>query len=110
MLSSTEIQGYLAFPDDTIEEAWSKIESNRHRSLIIVDGSKIVGTLSDGDLRKAMLSRRLLSTPVKELMNVNFIFVFANERRRAKDIFREKDIFLIPVVDDRFNLLDIIMR
>ena len=52
---------YIVGSDSTIEEAWSIIENNQHRSVIVIENEKVVGTLSDGDLRKAMLSRRLLS-------------------------------------------------
>lgn len=107
---SAEKVNLIASPDDTIEEAWKKIEYNFHRSLIIVDNNKVVGALSDGDLRKTMLAKRLLSTPVKEVMNINFVFVKQDQRNKAKQIFIEKDIFLLPVVDDELNLIDIITR
>lgn len=110
MIQDAEKQNYIASPGDTIEEAWTKIESNRHRSLIIVDSKKVVGTLSDGDLRKAMLAKRLLSTPIQEVMNINFISIGEDKREDANKIFQETDIFLLPVVDDDFNLIDIIMK
>jgi D-glycero-alpha-D-manno-heptose-7-phosphate kinase len=101
---------YIAAHTDTIEEAWTKIETNRHRSVIILDGNKVVGTLSDGDIRKAILAKRLLSTPVAEIMNLNFVSLKAEERKIAIKKFKEKDIFLIPMVDDALNLIDIIIR
>lgn len=107
---NAEKLNFIASSNDTIEEAWSKIEYNFHRSLIIVDNNKVVGTLSDGDLRKAMLAKRLLSTPVLEVMNINFIYIKQNERNDAKKILKEKDIFLLPVVDEDLNLIDIIIK
>lgn len=110
MVLDTEKLNCIALPDDTIEEAWSKIEHNFHRSLIIVDNNKVVGALSDGDLRKAVLGKRILSTPVREVMNINFVYVKQDQRNKAGKIFIEKDIFLLPVVDDELNLIDIIIR
>jgi len=110
MIQDIEKLNYIASPDDTIEEAWTRIESNRHRSLIIVENKKVVGTLSDGDLRKAMLAKRLLSTPVQEVMNMNFTSIGEDKKKIAKRILQEKDVFLLPVVDDEFNLIDIIIR
>lgn len=110
MIQDAEKRNYISSPDDTIEEAWTKIESNQHRSLIIVENNKVVGTLSDGDLRKAMLSRRLLSTPVREVMNVNFFSLSEHERRQSKRLFKEKRVFLIPIIDEELNLLDIIVN
>ena len=53
--------------------------------MIVVDDRDVaVGTLSDGDARKAILDRRLLSTPVRSVMNMNFISVGPDEEERAK--------------------------
>ncbi len=107
MLKDIEKLKYVADIDSSIEEAWTMIEANRHRSVVVVDKGKAVGTLSDGDLRKAMLARRLLSTSVKEVMNTNFIFLTQDKKAEAEKIFQKRDIFLIPIVDDRMKLVDI---
>ncbi len=107
---ATENIKYIINSDSTIEEAWSVIEKNDHRSVIVISGEKVVGTLSDGDLRKAILAKRLLSTPVKDVMNVNFRSISQYEKERAYDILKEHDIFLLPVVDEKMSLIDIIVR
>jgi len=64
---------FVIAADASIETALAAIEANSHRSVIVVDaGGTVVGTLSDGDIRKALLNHRLLSTPVREVMNLNF--------------------------------------
>lgn len=110
MAINTEKLNYISDVDSTIEEAWTKIEVNKHRSVIIVDKGKVVGTLSDGDLRKAMLAHRLLSAPVKEAMNTNFIVLTEDKQDLALSILEEKDIFLIPIVDKQMKLIDIAMK
>ena len=110
MGANSKITKYIVNADSTIEEAWSVIEENRHRSVIVVDNDKVVGSLSDGDIRKAILGKRLFSTPVHLVMNVNFTYVEKNEIAECEQLFRKKDIFLIPVVDDEMKLLDIIVE
>jgi mannose-1-phosphate guanylyltransferase/mannose-6-phosphate isomerase len=105
-----EKRQYIADSDDTIEAAWSKIEMNRHRSVIVVEGRKTVGTLSDGDIRKAVLAGRLLTTPIKDVMNINFISLKKSEIMQARQLFENKDIFLIPIVDKNYHLIDILVR
>ena len=101
---------YTASVNSTIEEVWSIIEENHRRSVIILDDQKVVGTVSDGDLRKTMLAKRLLSTPISEVMNVNYTVIRDEEREKAQELFLKKDIFLIPVVDTNLCLIDIILR
>jgi CBS domain-containing protein len=84
---------YIASPDDLIEETWTKFESNRHRSVIVVEDGRLVGTLSDGDIRKAILKHRLLSTPIREVMNLNFISITESQRCGAEEIFKKHDIY-----------------
>jgi mannose-1-phosphate guanylyltransferase/mannose-6-phosphate isomerase len=95
---------------ETIETAWGKIEVNRARSVIVVQGDRVVGTLSDGDIRKAILNKRLLSTPVSEIMNLKFTFLTRDEENKVAVLFNKKDIFLIPIVNEQMKLVNIKIR
>ena len=101
---------YIVDSKSTIEDAWSVININDHRSVIVVDGDKVVGTLSDGDLRQAILSKRLFSTPVWEVMNTNFKYITGEKKKEGLNILEKKNIFLLPVVDDEMTLIDIIAK
>ncbi len=101
---------YIVDSKSTIEDAWSVININDHRSVIVVDGDKVVGTLSDGDLRQAILSKRLFSTPVWEVMNTNFMYITGEKKKEGLNILEKKNIFLLPVVDDEMTLIDIIAK
>jgi len=95
--------------DATIEAALAAIEANHHRSVIVVDaGGAVVGTLSDGDIRKALLNHRLLSTPVREVMNLNFVWLPPEEVGRAHELFQRHRIFLIPVLGPRNRLVEVL--
>jgi CBS domain-containing protein len=98
---------YVVQEHETLEAAMLLIEENRHRSVIVLDGEKVVGTLSDGDIRKAILDRRLLTTPVEHVMNTNFVSLSPDERGRAEELFADEDFFLIPIVDGDGKLLDV---
>lgn len=108
-MSDSSFAPYVVRPNDTIESALGLIEENRHRSVIVVDERGIVvGTLSDGDARKAILDHRLLTTPVHRVMNTNFIALSPGDVGRAGEIFGEEHIFLIPVVADDGRLMDVV--
>ena len=62
----------LVNQDKSILETINSMESHGQQiSLIINNKRKIVGTLSDGDLRRAVLNDVNLSDPVKKIMNKN---------------------------------------
>jgi CBS domain-containing protein len=100
---------FTANQNISLNEAMILIENNQHRSLIVVnDKNVVVGTISDGDIRKALLGGRLLITKIKDLMNLNFISLREYNKSKAKKIFEETHIFLIPVLDNDGKLVDII--
>lgn len=99
---------YVVKQHDSLEAAMLVIEQNRRRSVVVVDADDVVvGTLSDGDVRKAILDRRLLSTPVEAVMNTNFVALGPEERERAQEYFEREHLFLVPIVDGDGKLLEI---
>ena len=85
------------------------IEDNQHRSLIVLSRSgQVVGTLSDGDIRRKLLEGHVLELPVSDAMNTRFVALMADTADQAKDVFERENIFLIPVVDEQARLIDVI--
>ena len=105
---SSRIAPYVVSSGATLEDAMRQIDANAHKTVVVVDDRRVVGTLSDGDLRKAMLDRRLLSTPVRDVMNLNFLSLSKDRVGDARQLFDRGYIFVIPVVDDQMTLVDIL--
>src|SRR5712691_11003317 len=56
-------------PDATLREAIRCIDQNqRGIALVVDDARQLVGTVTDGDARRAMLAGRSLDVPVVELL------------------------------------------
>lgn len=94
---------YIINQKATIKEALIALDGNTHdwQTLFVVDDrEKMVGTLTDGDIRRALIAGVQLSDSVKEAMHTNFRFVRDGkyDAQLLKE-FREKQIFFIPVLD-----------
>ncbi len=62
----------LASIDASLEQAIEVLDKAALRIALIVDTEgKLQGTLTDGDLRRALLQHRPMNTPVREVMNPN---------------------------------------
>lgn len=62
----------LASIDASLEQAIEVLDKAALRIALIVDNEgKLQGTLTDGDLRRALLKHRPMNTPVREVMNPN---------------------------------------
>ena len=65
-----EVKLYLK----NIEEL-KKIEDNLLGTLIVLNKDKVVGMLTDGDIRKLLIAHHMLTIPVKHAMNRNYIYL-----------------------------------
>ena len=101
--------------DDTLRTAISRLRQNRIRQIPVVSGKKVVGILTDRDLRQAsmldillpnmcpekeVLEQRLDNIPVKEIMTREVITVSPDDIiEDAAKILRDNKIGGLPVVE-----------
>jgi CBS domain-containing protein len=94
---------------DSIRTAMLKITANRCRVVVVLDGRRVVGTVSDGDIRRAFLKEVLAIAPVEKIMNINCRTTTETDpSEQRKAIIREK-VTLLPVVDERCELIDVVL-
>ena len=59
----------------SIKEAMRAISANQKGVIVVIDkNERLVGVLSDGDIRRALLREASLITPIEKVMNINYIF------------------------------------
>ncbi|MBI5526047.1 MAG: CBS domain-containing protein [Deltaproteobacteria bacterium] len=92
---------------DSIRTAMERITANRHRVVVVLDAGTVVGTVSDGDLRRAFLKDVLPIAPVDKIMNVNCFTTRERDRARLREIIAREKLTVLPVVDEKNRLLDI---
>ena len=102
---------YTISKELTIYDALVQIESNRQRSLIVLDNNNFVcGTLSDGDIRRALINKVLIDVKIKNVMNLDFIFVYEDaSEHEINDKLENGDVFILPQIDEQQKLLKIHM-
>jgi len=99
-------------PDITIRQAMKKISKSGKRCLVIVNKNNILlGTLSDGDLRKAILNGSEMNNSIQNIYQSNPTVLINGkfEIEEAKKLFKINKFDLIPIVDERGKLLDILL-
>ena len=76
--------------NSTIFNAFSKFNKLGVKTLVVSDKSKkLLGVLSDGDLRRAILKNNSLSTKIHKFYNKKPFFLLENEfsNQRCNEIF-----------------------
>lgn len=94
---------------DTIHLAMEKITTNRHRVVVVLDGKRVVGTVSDGDIRRAFLKGVLSIAPVSKIMNLNCQTTTERDPVKLGEILRHKMVTVLPIVNDENELVDVFL-
>lgn len=100
-------QEVIISPDTPIVEAIKIIDRGDLQIALVVDEASILlGTVTDGDIRRAILRHLSLDEPVKLIMNVRPRFIYrAESREKAVSLMKANKIRQIPVVDENRRLV-----
>lgn len=94
----------------SLEEAIHKIESSGLQvALVLSEDNKLLGILTDGDFRRAILKGKSLTSPVLEIMNSKPITALAgmsNDEMLA--IMRKERVHHLPVIDQYKSVVDLV--
>ena len=86
---------------DDIESSIKVIHKAGLRIGLVVDeNGRLLGTITDGDIRRALLAHKDMKASVQEIMNNHPTTTFENfSRTSAKSVMKDKDILHLPVLD-----------
>lgn len=102
-----DLSAFVVRPTDSLRTAIEKIEQNKHRVVVVVDEGRVLGTVSDGDIRRAYMHEMLPIAPVSEIMQLNpYVTQETDRRKRHEQAVRDR-VTVLPVVDDENRLIDI---
>lgn len=92
----------------TIKEAIKILDKFGKKILLVIEKNILLGVITDGDIRRWILSNKSLEEKVFEVMNKDFIFLYKGEKKLAKKIMKEKSIECIPILNSKKEVIDII--
>ena len=105
-----KFEGKTITINTTIYDAF-KVRAEAGVSLVVVDEEfKLLGTLSDGDLRKAILTKNNLSDSISKIYNSSPIVIDENKYSKnfAKNQLIKNKIDMVPVIDQSRKLINIV--
>ncbi|MGL5234418.1 MAG: KpsF/GutQ family sugar-phosphate isomerase [Empedobacter falsenii] len=99
-------------PDSSITEVINSLTSGRHGITVVIDNDKIVGVITDGDLRRMLLNNENFAhLTAKDIASMNPKTIKKAEKaREALAILRHNSIGQLVVVDEEnhyYGILDI---
>lgn len=106
-------ENHLISQNTTIIDALRQIQSLAPHPLILfaIDNNKrMVGTLTDGDIRRALIANHSLLECVENVMNKHFNYIRQNTSNIVKDLHYQRSLKmkLVPVLDNQNHIADVI--
>ncbi|MFK7160466.1 nucleotidyltransferase family protein [Marinospirillum sp. MEB164] len=94
-------QDTLVQPTASLEAVIEKLDLSAQQILLVTDeDKKLLGTVTDGDVRRALLKRLDLSTPVVQIMNMQPKVATADwSKARLLSFMEQQQLLQLPVVD-----------
>lgn len=89
----------------SVRDAMKAIDDAEPQIVFIIENNKLVATLTDGDIRRFLLSGGQLTDMAIEAGNHNPRV--AKNRDEAMALYHQKNYIAIPIVDDNGELIDV---
>jgi D-glycero-alpha-D-manno-heptose-7-phosphate kinase len=105
------LSNFIIHEKESIFETLKKIEEN-HKGFLLIHNSedKILGIVTDGDIRRKLLDDVKLEDPIIKCTNSNFIKASATTPRELLLKQLDNEIRFIPILDTNDKLLSIVTR
>ncbi|WP_166112017.1 nucleotidyltransferase family protein [Pseudoalteromonas sp. Z9A5] len=99
-------QKVIVAPSVSIKDALKIIDKEALRVALVVENNKLVGMVTDGDVRRGILQGIELSASVRQIMNTNPISANASlSSHDLKVLMQSRKLLSLPLVDDEGKLV-----
>lgn len=103
---------FIVTVDQTLLDVIKKIDNNKNGFVIVVDDKNHVeGTVTDGDVRRALIANKELSTPIGDICVRTCTKLNNNQGLTvAIDLFKNSAIKFLPIVNEDNILTNIVTK
>lgn len=104
--------GVLCRPTVSILEAMERLNAlPAPKYILVIDESRrLLGTVTDGDIRRAILRGVQLSSPVTSCMNASPIVAPSDQRRQASRLLKDNGVTFVPLLDRMSVVVDVVTQ
>ncbi len=110
-MNTEQLMTFMISPDSTVVEAMERIDRNARGILFVVeDNKRLVGVVTDGDIRRWLIKSGDLKGHVGRFMNHSPRLIYRKDVRQAQQYMIKYSITALPVVSAKGCITDIIFR
>lgn len=103
-----DINHYIVQDTTVLVDVMKRINDTSNLTLFVCQGKKLIGAVTDGDIRRHLIKNRNLNVEIKKVANLRPVYIKLSQRNLANQLMKQHDISIIPVVDDNMTIVDFI--
>ena len=109
MMRMNDVNKFFIDEDKTVIEAMKALDEVATKVLFVQKGGILQAALSDGDIRRWILSCGDLNAPVKDVANYHPLSLPKCSHGEAVEFMKEKSVEALPIVDENLRIIDIVV-
>ncbi len=93
----------------SIHKVLERLQKTGEKCLLVVKKNKVLlGTITDGDIRRAILKKRSTKDSIKDIYNRKSLYLLNTNSylNEAKNVLKQKNIPLIPIINKNKKIID----
>lgn len=112
-MDADKLKSLLILPEITIKQAMQKLSETQEKILFVIDKkNKLLGTVTDGDIRRGLIKGFSFSDDVKSIMHKKFSYISFAEpeiKEHSKQVMLEAKVEQVPVLNTKGEIIDVIL-
>lgn len=112
-MDKEKLKSLLISAETSIKQAMQKLNETSEKILFISDGDdKLLGALTDGDIRRGLIDGLKFTDSVGQVMRKQFVSLLYNDpskKEKARHIMLDEKIEQIPLINKSGVIIDIIL-
>ncbi|AOR23415.1 sugar phosphate nucleotidyltransferase [Clostridium taeniosporum] len=103
-----DISSLLINKDVTIKKAIDILDKTGKKIIIVIENKKLIGVVTDGDIRRWILKNGDISKTVDNIMNKSPKYLKVEEKNNVKNIMKKYKIEAVPIVNEKNEIVDVV--
>ena len=110
MQYSERVRKKIVSAETSIIQAMRLMDEGFTKLLLVFDGEQFLGIITNGDLQRAIIAHTPFETPIRQVIDntTKRYALECDDREKVKEWMLEKRAELMPVVDDKGQLVDVV--
>ncbi|ODM05624.1 nucleotidyltransferase family protein [Eisenbergiella tayi] len=103
-----DIHQLVISEEATVLDAMRQLEQGSRKILFILDDRRLAASITDGDIRRWILSGGNLEESVRKVGNYSPLYLHLNDINLAEGLMRDNSIEAVPIVNEGNELISVV--